>query len=160
MEFGHIPVEELDKTDFTLPPDSNFNKELFDKQKPGSQPLIYVGCSKWGRKEWIGKIYPPGTKESDFLQHYVKHFNSIELNATSYKVYGPDTIGKWASAASGRDFKFSPKMPNSLSHLGAGVTSPLNRITNQFIEGIMAFGDHLGPVFLLTNDHFSPAKKG
>jgi len=159
MEFGQLPLEQLDKTDFTLPPDSNFNKDLFSKQSPSAHPLIRVGCAKWGRKEWVGKIYPPGTKEADFLQHYVKHFNSIELNATSYKVYGPDTIGKWAAAATGKDFLFSPKMPNSLSNLGSGVTEQVEAITNRFINGIRAFGEHLGPVFLLTGDHFSPAKK-
>jgi len=46
-------------------------------------PQIYVGCAKWGRKDWVGKIYPEGIKESDFLKLYGKHFNSIELNATS-----------------------------------------------------------------------------
>ena len=31
-------------------------------------------------------IYPAKTKEADFLDQYVKHFNSIELNAVFYSI--------------------------------------------------------------------------
>jgi uncharacterized protein YecE (DUF72 family) len=55
---------------------------------------VHVGCAKWGRKEWVGKIYPPKTKDANFLDEYVKHFDCIELNATFYQVYGPDTISQ------------------------------------------------------------------
>ena len=81
MEFGRIPEEELDKIDFKLPPDPLFNTQILEG-KAMADPKVYVGCAKWGRVEWVGKIYPPKTKEKNFLGEYVHHYNSIELNAT------------------------------------------------------------------------------
>jgi uncharacterized protein YecE (DUF72 family) len=74
------------------------------KGKPAKHPKAYIGCAKWGRTEWIGKIYPPKAKEKDFLEHYVNHYNSIELNATHNKVYGEEGIKKWVAKAANKDF--------------------------------------------------------
>jgi uncharacterized protein YecE (DUF72 family) len=38
------------------------------------------------------KIYQMGTGNAQFLDHYVQHFNAIELNATHYLVYVQETI--------------------------------------------------------------------
>jgi hypothetical protein len=77
----------LKDVDFSLPQEPAFNKKVL-KGKPVKNTKVYLGCAKWGRTEWVGKIYPPKTKEKDFLQHYIDHYNSIELNATHYKIYG------------------------------------------------------------------------
>jgi len=76
MEFGRVPENELDDIDFSLPAEPTFNKNILSG-KPAAKPAIYLGCAKWGREEWVGKIYPPKTKEKDFLKHYVQHYNSI-----------------------------------------------------------------------------------
>src|SRR5215213_8698617 len=105
MDFGRVPENELNKLDFTLPAEPGINK-LILKGKKAKDIQIYIGCAKWGRKEWIGKIYPKGTKEANFLSHYVNNYNSIELNATHYKIYGPSFIANWAAKANNHDFKF------------------------------------------------------
>src|ERR1041384_2482265 len=109
MEFGRVTESELVAIDLSLPAEPISNKEIL-ASKPVKNPKVYVGCAKWGRLEWVGKIYPPKTKEKDFLQHYVEHYNSIELNATHYKVYGPNGIEKWKQKADRKDFLFCPKM--------------------------------------------------
>jgi len=78
MEFGRVDTNELNNVDFSLPEEPDFNKKVL-KGKLAKNPKVYLGCAKWGRVEWVGKIYPPKTKEKDFLQHYVEHYNSIEL---------------------------------------------------------------------------------
>jgi hypothetical protein len=108
MEFGRVPETELDHIDFSLPKEPAFNKQVLSGKKT-KDPKVYLGCAKWGRTEWVGKIYPAKTKEKDFLEHYVKHYNSIELNATHYKIYGATGIEKWGAKAAGKDFKFCPK---------------------------------------------------
>ena len=80
MEFGRVPESELNTIDFTLPAEPAFNKKIL-QGKPAQLPKLYIGCAKWGRTEWIGKIYPPKAKEKDFLQYYVQHYNSIECYA-------------------------------------------------------------------------------
>jgi uncharacterized protein YecE (DUF72 family) len=155
MEFGRVLPAELPRVDFTLPPDPELTIKTLKASK-NDQPLqVHVGCAKWGRKEWLGKIYPPKTKDANFLDEYVKHFDCIELNATFYNIYGPDMIAKWkAKADDTPGFKFCPKFAQNISHIRRLKNA--DEITTKYYEGIMAFGDKLGPLFLQVGDNFTP----
>jgi len=156
MDFGRVPENELDSVDFALPPEPPGNKKVLTG-KPSNNAKIYLGCAKWGREEWVGKIYPPKTKEKDFLKHYVQHYNSIELNATHYKVYGEGGIKKWTEKAAGKDFKFCPKMYQGVTHRGSLTGKQF--ISNEFFRGIVSFEEYLGPIFVQVSDTFSPKRK-
>lgn len=156
MEFGRVEGSLLDEIDFSLPTEPAFNKKVL-KGKAVKDPKVYIGCAKWGRTEWVGKIYPPKTKEKDFLQHYVEHYNSIELNATHYKIYGPAGIAKWKEKAKGRDFLFCPKMYQGVTH--RGNLKGKEFISTEFFRGIVAFEENLGPIFVQVSDSFSPNRK-
>lgn len=156
MDFGRVPEIELNTIDFTLAPEPPINKTIL-KGKKAKHPKVYIGCAKWGRKEWIGKIYPKGTKEKDFLEEYAKHYNSIELNATHYKLYKPADLQKWMDKVKGKDFKFSPKVYQGISHFGSFNDKQF--LTDAFLEGIESFGKYLGPVFLQLSDRFGPKRK-
>ncbi|MCW3464686.1 DUF72 domain-containing protein [Chitinophaga nivalis] len=156
MDFGRVTPAELETIDFKLPAEPLFNR-LVLKKKRLKKSLAFMGCAKWGRKEWIGKIYPPGTKEKAFLDEYVHHFNSIELNATHYQIYGPDTIAGWDARAAGMTFRFCPKVPQRISHYSNLISA--GDLTTAFLEGVLAFGPHLGPIFLQLSDRYSPAKR-
>lgn len=156
MEFGRVPEEELNSVDFSLPKEPAFNKQILSGKK-NKNSKVYVGCAKWGRQEWVGKIYPEKTKEKDFLQHYVQHYNSIELNATHYKIYGPAAIAKWKEKADGKDFLFCPKMYKGITHFGKLTGKDF--ITTEFMRGILAFEEHLGPMFIQVSDAFSTKRK-
>lgn len=156
MEFGRVPEAELDHINFSLPKEPSFNKQVLPDRK-AKHPKVYLGCAKWGRTEWVGKIYPPKTKEKDFLDHYVQHYNSIELNATHYKIYGAAGIAKWAAKAGDRDFKFCPKMYQGITHRGSLLNKDF--AVSEFLRGIVAFEKKLGPVFVQLSDSFSPKRK-
>jgi uncharacterized protein YecE (DUF72 family) len=156
MEFGRVPEKELDEINFILPSEPVCNKQILSG-KALKHPKVYLGCAKWGRTEWVGKIYPPKTKEKDFLEHYVQHYNSIELNATHYKIYGPAGIAKWADKAKGKDFKFCPKMYQGVTHRGS--LNGKDFITNEFFRGVVAFEEHLGPIFIQVGETFGPKRK-
>jgi uncharacterized protein YecE (DUF72 family) len=156
MEFGRVPADELAIIDFTLPVDPVFNENILNA-KPVKNPKLYIGCAKWGRTEWVGKIYPPKTKEKDFLEQYVQHYNSIELNATHYKIYGADGIQKWADKAGKKDFLFCPKLYNGITHYGS--LNGKDEMTTAFLKGVLAFGKYLGPIFIQVSESFSPKRK-
>jgi uncharacterized protein YecE (DUF72 family) len=156
MEFGRVAENELDNIDFSLPQEPVFNQQILPFKK-NKKPNVYLGCAKWGRTEWIGKIYPEKSKEKDFLQHYVQHYNSIELNATHYKIYGASGIEKWAEKADDKDFKFCPKMYQGVTHRGSLNNKQF--ITDEFLRGVIAFEKSLGPIFIQVSDTFSPKRK-
>lgn len=112
-----------------------------------------MGCAKWGRKDWIGKIYPKGTKEADFLSHYARFFNTIELNATFYKLPTKAQTTSWKNKV-GSNFKFCPKVSEKISHVYK--LQDVQALTDRFLEGISGFGENLGPVFLMPNPVMGP----
>jgi uncharacterized protein YecE (DUF72 family) len=154
LDFGRIEQQALDQTDFRLPPEPAWNKSILPGKR--SSPAVYLGCAKWGRKEWIGKLYPPKTKERDFLLHYLQHYNSIELNATHYKIYGPTAMERWSRLAGDRDFRFCPKMYQGITHRGS--LKGKDFLVTEFLRGVLAFGDHLGPVFIQFSESFGPKR--
>jgi uncharacterized protein YecE (DUF72 family) len=156
MEFGRLPSSQLDKIDFRLRAEPAFNKTILSGEKnPDSK--VCEGCAKWGRQEWVGKIYPKGTKEKDFLSFYVDCYNSIELNATNYKMPSEQQIKNWQKLADGKDFIFCPKLTRFISP-SADIEKEKNYL-DQFTKAVEHFGKNLGPLFLLLSDNFSPAKK-
>ena len=156
MEFGRVEENELNNIDFSLRPEPGFNQRVLCG-RPARDAKVYVGCAKWGRLEWVGKIYPPKTKEKNFLQQYVEHFNCIELNTTHYKIIGQKGISKWKEKAKGKDFKFCPKMYQGVTH--KGNLKGKEFLTKEFLRGVQAFEEHLGPIFVQVSDTFSPNRK-
>lgn len=154
MEFGRVETSEISKIDFALPADGE-QTQLTLKGRPAKAPKFFVGCAKWGRKEWVNLIYPPKTKEKDFLNEYVKHFNSIELNAVFYGIPKEEQILKWKEIADQRDdFLFCPKFSRGITHI-----KRLNNAqgeTDLYLKAVSQFGDKLGPCFLQLGDNFGP----
>ena len=157
MDFGKLPHAALATVDFTLPPEPESNCHVLPGVRAGS-PNVYVGCPRWGVKELLGKLYPKGTKDTQFLDEYIKQFNAIELNSTFYNIYDDGAVSKWAAKAGESEFKFCPKVFQGISHEGA-LTDKLP-LTHAFEKSIAAFGKHLGPAFLQLHDSFGPRRKG
>ncbi|SKC52778.1 DUF72 domain-containing protein [Ohtaekwangia koreensis] len=153
MEFGRITSEELEKVDFKLPPDRQETTQLLKSNASKKKPEIFVGCAKWGRKDWVGKIYPKGTKEADFLKHYASHFNCIELNATFYRMPTVAQTQGWAGKVT-ENFKFCPKFTDQITHMKR--LKDVKELTDRFLEGISGFKDNLGPIFLMPHPGMAP----
>jgi len=156
MEFGRVQEDQLDTIDFSLPPSAESNVALLSSGLPGKKHC-WLGCSSWGQPGWVGRIYPPKTKEKDYLSLYPQHFNTVELNATHYRIWGEEHVQKWAAKTAGREFRFCPKMFQGITHRGS--LAGKEALTDEFLKGILAFGDQLGPVFIQLSDHFSPARE-
>ncbi len=147
MKFGS--VNDPDNIDFTLPLDAPETLEVLSESKPDKLD-VRVGCAKWNKQELKG-FYPRGTK--DELSYYSQQFNSIELNATFYNIPSRQQIVTWSNKTPD-DFKFFPKISNSISHYkrlkGAAM------LVDEFCNNVSVFDTHLGMVFLQMHDNFKP----
>ncbi len=149
MKFGK--VAEPEKVDFTLPADHPDTARVLEQYgDPGQKPEVYIGCAKWNRADLKG-FYPRGTK--DELTYYATQFNSIELNATFYRPYGPDQYTTWAEKAS-EGFKFFPKLNQEVSHWKR--LKDAEDITRTLVDSALALEDKLGMLFLQMHDNFKP----
>ena len=110
MKFGKVDHPET--IDFTLPVDHKGTKTLLSNYEKVETPNVYVGCAKWNRADLKG-FYPRGTK--DELQYYGTQFNSIELNATFYRIFPADTFAGWYDKTP-EHFRFFPKVFQGVTH--------------------------------------------
>lgn len=156
MEFGKTDPEQLKTINLSLPPEPAANKALLAKNKKADKK-IYVGCPEWGKKEWVGRFYPTGTQEKDFLYAYARLFNCIELNTTYYQIPSIAQIQKWRATA-GPGFKFCPKFPQFITHVQRLVNCMPETIA--FINAVYAFEDSLGPLFLMPHPQMGPNALG
>jgi uncharacterized protein YecE (DUF72 family) len=59
---------------------------------------ITVGMSGFSYPEWIGEIYPEGTKRKDMLATYATIFPTVEINMSYRRNPLPKTIDTWREA--------------------------------------------------------------
>jgi len=148
LKFGKLA--NIDQVDFTLPQDATGTVTVLEKLPP-SKPQLYVGCTGWGMKEWVGTVYPPKTKAKDYLHHYARQFGTIELNTTHYRIPTLETVSKWRDTVP-IDFRFCPKIPQSISHSRDLGLSGDN--TMRFCENISELGEKLGSCFVQLPPYF------
>ncbi len=153
MDFGR-PAN-VDLVDWTLPPDSALTEhtlaELTVAREAGS---VYIGSTAWGQKQFVGPVYPAGTKAGGFLHAYGQQFNTIELNTTFYRVPQYRQIVRWAAEVP-EDFTFCPKVNNAISqsgYLGVSTTRAL-----EFCKTVQHFEHKLGVCFIQLPKTFSTA---
>ncbi len=155
MDFGKLPENELNSIDFTLPAEPARNKAVLAKGKGNTK--FYIGCAKWGRKDWIGKLYPKGTKEKDFLAHYARQFNSIEFNGFFYNIHSREQVEKWVGMVPD-NFLFCPKFTQSITHMRRLKNATAE--VDAFLNVITAFGNKLGPLFLMPHPQMNLGSLG
>jgi len=150
MEFG-ADFTNYDLFNSILPPDPTVNKSALSQGTGLGH--IYLGLPKWGNKHWIGRLYPKGTRENNFLQEYSKNFNAIEFNATHYRIHSPQQFLAWKDAVDSDHFLFCPKFPIQISHYSTLLDA--FELTVTFLDGVYHLGENLGPIFLQLSDKYS-----
>jgi len=84
---------------------------------------IRVGTSGYSFADWIGPFYPPGTARGAMLPFYDRHFNTVEINATYYRIPPPATLERMGARTSD-DFRFMVKLPGDLTHKRETLAQP------------------------------------
>jgi len=148
MQFGK--VDNPESIDFTLPPDQIGTAEVLRKGGFSGQTSFYIGCAKWNRQD-LKNFYPRGTK--DELVYYSSQFNSIEMNASFYRLFPPEQFVKWRDKVP-TEFKFFPKIYQGISHWSRLKNA--SRDVESYVHGIEHLEGKLGMVFLQMINNFSP----
>ena len=104
-----------------------------------------LGCAIWAYKEWVGDLYPTGSKASEFLNLYSRRFTTVEGNTTFYSVPSEAMVQRWLDATPST-FRFCLKLPQTITH--QGPLMPNIDATHAFLERVAPLGDRLGPFLI------------
>jgi uncharacterized protein YecE (DUF72 family) len=95
---------------------------------------VRIGCSGWNYTHWKnGVFYPPRLPQREWLRYYAEHFDTVEVNATFYRLPRRDVVANWVKG-SPPDFLFAVKASRYLTHIrrltdvGGGVARFYERI--------------------------------
>lgn len=111
----------------------------------------YLGCPGWGVKTWVGRLFPTGTRSTEFLERYARVFNTVEGNTTFYALPTPEIVARW-NYQTPAEFRFCFKFPRTVSHdkqlvaCGAEVA--------EFLDRVAPLGDKLGTLFVQLSPQF------
>ncbi len=78
--------------------------------------MIRIGTSGWSYRHWKGKFYPDNLSQRKWLEFYEARFNTVELNASFYRIPKRSIVEGWVQRTS-PDFKFSVKVPRLITHV-------------------------------------------
>lgn len=114
---------------------------------------IRVGVGGWSFEPWDEMFYPAGLSKAKQLEYASRKMTAVEVNATYYSSFKPDTFAKWRDATP-PGFVFSLK-----AHRFSTVRKTkedMKKSIDLFLgQGITQLKDKLGPI----NWQFPPTRK-
>jgi uncharacterized protein YecE (DUF72 family) len=78
------------------------------------RPQLYIGTSGWNYKEWKESLYQ-GVPQKRWLEHYASQFESVEINATFYRLLKENTVRSWTERTP-EGFAFAAKGSRYTTH--------------------------------------------
>jgi len=100
---------------------------------PSARPRsVRIGCSGWNYASWKDELYE-GRPARLWLEHYAKHFDTVEVNNTFYRLPNIAAVANWERTTP-PGFTFALKISRYLTHvkrlteLGVGLQRFFDRI--------------------------------
>jgi uncharacterized protein YecE (DUF72 family) len=79
--------------------------------------VIRIGCSGWNYQHWRnGVFYPPRLPPRRWLEYYARHFDTVEVNATFYRLPKEQAVANWVRE-SPPGFLVAVKMSRYVTHV-------------------------------------------
>ena len=104
---------------------------------------LFIGTSGWSYDGWIGDFYPEDMEKRDMLSFYVKQFNTVEINATYYRLPFKNMVKGWHDRAP-NGFLYAVKGHRRVTHYNK--LKDVDEPVANHIERVKELGDHLGPM--------------
>lgn len=77
--------------------------------------MIHVGTSGWVYGGWRGRFYPEGLAQRKWLKFYAERFDTVELNATTYRLPKPEQVQVWCETVP-PEFRYTVKLSRLITH--------------------------------------------
>jgi uncharacterized protein YecE (DUF72 family) len=103
---------------------------------PAGARDIRIGCSGWNYEHWRERVYPKGLPARRWLEHYATLFDTVEVNATFYRLPTEKAVAGWVEQTPPA-FVLAVKASRYLTHI--------KRLTDMD-EGVSRFYERIRPL--------------
>lgn len=97
---------------------------------------VRIGCSGWNYDSWRGALYPPGVPQRSWLEVYAETFDTVEVNATFYRLIARTAVERWVEQTP-PGFLFAVKVSRYLTHV---------RRLSDIAPGVARFMERIEPL--------------
>ena len=111
-----------------------------------------IGTSGFHYNHWKSVFYPEDLPKTQWLSYYAKHFDTVELNNTFYRLPSASAFDAWKEQAP-KDFCYALKFSRYGSHL-VRLKKPRSTI-GKFLAVAKRLAKFLGPVLVQLPPHWS-----
>ena len=112
---------------------------------------VRIGTSGFHYQHWKGPFYPEKCPNSKFLDYYLQHFDTVELNNSFYRLPEASAFDCWREATPA-SFVFAVKASRFLTH-NKKLKDPENALNN-LLPRAAHLGPKLGPVLFQLPPHW------
>lgn len=114
---------------------------------------IRIGTSGWVYPHWRERFYPAGLPERDWLAFYARHFDSVEINRSFYRLPKPENFAAWREGTP-PGFLFAVKASRFITHMKK-LREP-QRTLWPLLNAVAGLGDKLGPLLFQIPPRWGP----
>jgi len=77
---------------------------------------IFIGTSGYVYPHWKGIFYPADLPSHKWIEFYAKRFNTVEVNATFYRIPKLETVKSWSRRVP-ENFRYTVKANRHITHI-------------------------------------------
>ena len=108
-------------------------------------PLLRLGTSSFTAEGWEKTFYPKGTQARDYLSYHATQFDTLEVDATYYRIPTASTVKGWYTKTP-ENFLFALKTPQEITHERVMVDA--DSAMTEFLRVTEPLGEKLGVILL------------
>ena len=86
------------------------------KPAAGHKQAVFVGCSGWRYWKWRDSFYE-GVPQNDWFAHYLKNFDTVEINASFYSWPTVAGVQAWRRQPGKKKFVYTVKVSEHITHI-------------------------------------------
>ena len=102
-----------------------------------------IGTSGWVYAHWRDVFCPPDLPQSRWYGHYVRHFGTVEINYSFYRLPSEEAFDRWREQAP-EGFAYAVKANRHLTHVKR--LKEAAESLERFLSRARRLGDKLGPI--------------
>jgi len=103
----------------------------------------YIGTSGWHYPHWQGLFYPRDLAPAAWLEYYARHFATVEINSSFYRLPSQAATRAWKSVTPA-GFTFAIKASRYITHMKK-LRAPRTSL-RAFLTMTRALGNKCGPL--------------